>query len=225
MKYIGRIANLAAPMLALLLGFGLLFLSTAPVHAGGFCTGEPGECDDGNPCTDDSCELKECFHVNNTAPCDDGKFCTSGDACDDGLCRGARTCHDDNPCTTDACNEAEDMCSHVNNDLPCNDLNPCTEDDQCSDGACVGEESPGCGCPLCGNFIKGDDCELTAGDALGVLKASVGLEECGPAVCDYNGNGEITAADALAVLRTAVGQPVEPKCPPGSTSTTVTTLL
>ncbi|HUQ71092.1 MAG TPA: dockerin type I domain-containing protein, partial [Planctomycetaceae bacterium] len=48
---------------------------------------------------------------------------------------------------------------------------------------------------------------LTASDALLVLKAAVGSDDCPllPCICDTNGNGTITATDALAVLRRAVG--------------------
>ncbi len=45
----------------------------------------PG-CDDGNPCTDDACDLANgCTHTNNTAPCNAGGFCTA-DACKGGAC-------------------------------------------------------------------------------------------------------------------------------------------
>lgn len=53
--------------------------------------------------------------------------------------------------------------------------------------------------------------KVTAGDALFVLKGSVGAIECDPCLCDTNISGNVTAGDALAVLRKAVGfeQPID----------------
>jgi uncharacterized repeat protein (TIGR03806 family) len=48
--------------------------------------------------------------------------------------------------------------------------------------------------------------EVTAGDALWVLRAAVGAATCHPCTCDVSGNGSVTASDALIVLRFAVGQ-------------------
>src|SRR5439155_1450478 len=46
---------------------------------------QPGmtlDCDDHNPCTDDSCNAQSgCQHANNMAPCDDGNACTTNDTC------------------------------------------------------------------------------------------------------------------------------------------------
>ena len=52
------------------------------------------DCEDGNPCTDDTCEnpgtpTASCAHANSTATCDDGDVCTLTDACQDGTCAGA----------------------------------------------------------------------------------------------------------------------------------------
>jgi len=45
-----------------------------------FCVPGGASCDDGNPCTTDSCNLGVgCVHTNNTAPCDDGSACTTSD--------------------------------------------------------------------------------------------------------------------------------------------------
>lgn len=47
------------------------------------------KCDDGNPCTDDSCSTTVgCVHIANTLPCDDGKACTVGDHCAANQCLG-----------------------------------------------------------------------------------------------------------------------------------------
>jgi hypothetical protein len=54
--------------------------------------------------------------------------------------------------------------------------------------------------------------KITAGDALYVLKGSVGAIACDPCLCDANASGQTTAADALAVLKKAVGQTLTIDC-------------
>jgi len=54
------------------------------------CT--PANCDDDNPCTDDSCDpIDGCVNAPNSAACDDGNACTSGDICQGGICAGTST--------------------------------------------------------------------------------------------------------------------------------------
>ena len=44
---------------------------------------------DANVCTDDVCDASGiCTHPNNTAPCDDGNACTTGETCSGGSCQG-----------------------------------------------------------------------------------------------------------------------------------------
>ena len=73
----------------------------------GVCVGESSlECDDQNPCTEDSCDdALGCVHSFNRAPCDDLDACTLYDVCNQGVCAGveALDCDDGNPCTTDKC--------------------------------------------------------------------------------------------------------------------------
>ena len=98
-------------------------------------------CNDGNPCTGDSCdEVQGCLFVPNSAACDDGNVCTIGDVCADGECAaGAQTlqCDDYNPCTSDECQPGVGCGSVPDDTLECDDNNPCTEGDHCSAGACV----------------------------------------------------------------------------------------
>ncbi len=56
----------------------------------GSCTGgHPGNCDDGNVCTQDSCGPMGCEHAPlNGVLCDDGDPCTGSDHCEDGTCTG-----------------------------------------------------------------------------------------------------------------------------------------
>jgi hypothetical protein len=136
--------------------------------ADGSCLpGTPLEIDDGNPCTDDVCDpVTGVSHIPNTAPCDDGNACTTGDicgggtcagtpiVCDDGnACNGLETCDpatgcvipppldcdDHNPCTNDTCDPASG-CSNVPlaNGTPCSDDSACTSGDSCQAGTCVG---------------------------------------------------------------------------------------
>jgi hypothetical protein len=66
--------------------------------------------------------------------------------------------------------------------------------------------------PLCGDFSN--DGEITAPDALAILRAAVDLESCAPCVCDVTDSNGITATDALATLQNAVGTPgADLNCP------------
>jgi len=311
------------------------FCTVGDACSGGTCTsGGARNCSDGNACTDDVCNEGggACDHNDNTDGCDDGQFCTVGDACSAGACTGSnRVCDDGLLCTSDACNEDSDQCDFLANSLacsdgvfcngadtcddgscslhagdpcggpdddndcnescdeqpdtctaadpdlsPCSDGNICTVGDACDDGVCVsGEgENPICvttttetptttvevttttlavttttvevptttlevttttmtvttttaevptttlqvptttlpGEVLCGDF--NGDRELTAADALGALRASVGAVECALAVCDFTGDGDVTSTDALAILRASVGLSADPNCPP-----------
>ena len=62
-------------------------------------------CDDGDPCTLDSCGPGGCDHAG--FGCDDGDPCTV-DVCDGGQCAAEPVvCEDDDPCTVDACEAGE----------------------------------------------------------------------------------------------------------------------
>ncbi len=107
-------------------------------------------CDDGNPCTFDTCDtIGLCGNAPITGPCNDGNACTTGDACVDGACVGADTsatdCDDRNPCTTDSC-DPTGGCRHLDNTLPCNDGNACTTGDTCTLGSCVGHDTSATEC-------------------------------------------------------------------------------
>jgi predicted acyltransferase (DUF342 family) len=62
----------------------------ADTCAAGICGGTPLRCDDGNVCTDDSCDpTTGCLHTGNTASCDDADPGTVRDACNGaGTCQG-----------------------------------------------------------------------------------------------------------------------------------------
>jgi hypothetical protein len=93
-------------------------------------------CDDGNVCTDDSCNPLngECVGTYNTDACDDGDPCTDNDVCSDGVCTGTPFCDDGDACTHDAC--ADGNCTST--PVDCDDGVECT-DDLCDivTGGCV----------------------------------------------------------------------------------------
>ncbi len=120
------------------------------------------DCDDHNPCTDDTCNpLSGCVHTNNTAACSDGNACTVGDVCGGGSCHagGPANCDDANICTDDTCSPATG-CVHVNNTHSCSDGNACTTNDACSGGVCQGGPPPSCDD---GNVCTTDSCDPSSG--------------------------------------------------------------
>ena len=90
------------------------------------------ECDDGNVCTDDSCDsgTGTCVNTDNTASCDDGDACTTADTCSAGSCVGGAppNCDDANVCTDDSCDSGTG-CVNTNNTAPCDDGAYCTDGD------------------------------------------------------------------------------------------------
>ena len=86
-------------------------------------------CDDGNYCTDDSCDPGGgCVFVDNSRGCDDGNPCTI-DRCNPntGACEYAPvSCDDGNACTLDRCDPAAGGCVYV--PVNCDDQDPCTID-------------------------------------------------------------------------------------------------
>lgn len=115
--------------------------------ANGTCVpGLAPDCDDGNPCTADSCRDGLCRHdPRDGETCDDGSLCTEGDRCMSDTCVGGPVaCRDDNPCTEDRCDPAFG-CLFDPNNAPCDDGNLCTVGDQCRQGGCVpGDQDLAC---------------------------------------------------------------------------------
>ena len=130
----------------------------------GACAGGIGvNCNDGNPCTDDSCDAAlGCAHHPNQAPCFDLDLCTIGDHCAEGLCvpgEQQAACEDDNPCTTDSC-EPDSGCLHSPVDGACDDGNACTIGETCTDGKCVGSVPVEC---VDENVCTDDSCDPALG--------------------------------------------------------------
>ena len=132
-------------------------------HLGECIGGTPLTCDDGNVCTDDSCQPGVgCQFSPNQVQCDDGNQCTTDDVCSNGWCGGAPVqCNDGNLCTDDFCNPVAG-CEVDFNLLPCNDDDPCTLNDACAGGVCQGtgedqcdDENP-CTLDVC---VEGSGCQ------------------------------------------------------------------
>ncbi len=145
-----------------------------------------GECDDGNGCTKDLCNVQgRCEHLGQAGlECDDGDACTSGDACnDDGACVGAKTlvCEDDNPCTTDSCDAATGGCSFsaIDGAMEC-DGALCTQGDECQDGTCVAGAVVACPDP------DEDDCSYPVCNPLSGFCEVSGLHPAGRPCSDGN---------------------------------------
>ncbi|NOX57884.1 MAG: hypothetical protein GXP29_03385, partial [Planctomycetes bacterium] len=122
----------------------------------------PVECDDGNPCTDDTCDaILGCLNTNNTDPCDDSDACTTIDTCSAGACVGSSPldCDDSNACTDDSCDPGMG-CVNANNTDPCDDGDACTTVDACSAGACVGSSPLDCNDS---NVCTDDSCDSGIG--------------------------------------------------------------
>ena len=122
----------------------------------------PLDCDDGNACTDDSCDSESgCVNTPNQAGCDDKDACTLTDVCVNGECVGSNLdlCDDENVCTDDYC-DMESGCVNAANQAGCDDDNQCTLTDACVDGACVGSDLDPCDD---GNVCTDDSCDSESG--------------------------------------------------------------
>jgi LmbE family N-acetylglucosaminyl deacetylase len=120
---------------------------------------DTADCEDGNPCTEESCELGLCVHAplaDGTA-CGDGDACNGVEACEAGECtrRPAPACDDGDPCTRDDCSPPG-TCVHERICRPrpargrgrclvgmvglpshgCEDGDPACDRDETTDGAC-----------------------------------------------------------------------------------------
>lgn len=139
----------------------------------GACVTQPIECDDGDPCTVDSCNEGNCvYQPLDGVACDDDDACTDHDVCASGYCAGTQiTCDDGNMCTDEASCDIALGCIHTFNDLPCDDGDACTISDTCTLGKCVGEAV---------DCDDGDPCTIDSCDrAIGCTnKAVLGCVAC-----------------------------------------------
>ena len=130
----------------------------------GFCSAAGNlPCEDGNPCTSDSCNtLTGCqFTPADGLNCSDDNLCTVGETCQAGKCvpAGAADCNDGNLCTDDSCNPATG-CHYQINTNPCDDNNACTIKDVCANSQCQSSGSLACDD---GNGCTDDSCDAALG--------------------------------------------------------------
>ncbi|GMV43166.1 MAG: hypothetical protein AMXMBFR64_48820 [Myxococcales bacterium] len=130
----------------------------------GTCVGTAVNCNDNNPCTNDSCNAATglCQNTPVSGSCNDGNACTTSDTCTSGVCQGtAVTCNDNKVCTTDSCNPATGCVFTPLTGQGCNDGQNCTINDACdASGNCAGTPKD---CDD-GNVCTTDTCNSTNGN-------------------------------------------------------------
>ena len=97
----------------------------------GFCSGQPLDCDDNNPCTLQYCQpLSGCVTETIQGACDDDDECTEDTLCIAGYCAGGVNveCTDEDACTEDLCDPYEG-CNHP--------ISSCDDDNVCTNDSCV----------------------------------------------------------------------------------------
>eukprot|EP00026_Physarum_polycephalum_P000817 Phypoly_transcript_00818.p1 GENE.Phypoly_transcript_00818~~Phypoly_transcript_00818.p1 ORF type:complete len:1263 (+),score=126.45 Phypoly_transcript_00818:119-3907(+) len=149
------------------------------LHACNSSTGEclvtPKVCNDGNPCTIDSCELDgNCSFVYKNCTTDPCNPMT----CDDsGECVAVPvSCDDGNPCTTDIVNCTADtngpQCVHIINETVCDDGKYCTVD-ICNSSVPAGEnpcQNVPMECPVLDQCTLSNNCSEESRGCAPVLK-------------------------------------------------------
>jgi outer membrane protein assembly factor BamB len=137
------------------------------VCQGGECQpGTPLVCDDGNPCTSDTCDpLLGCQTtvVPDGTACPDGDLCNGDETCLSGSCVSGPflDCDDQNPCTTDACDAALGCVrTDVTDGTACLDATVCNGTETCQAGVCTGGTAIECDD---GNACTTDACNAISG--------------------------------------------------------------
>lgn len=112
---------------------------------------DSASCDDGNPCSVDSCDPSGvCVHAPGPAgACEDGLFCDGAETCNSlGFCQASgapRSCDDEVECTIDDCDELGDACIHDPRNSLCDDGSFCTGVEECDAGSgCRAGVAPDC---------------------------------------------------------------------------------
>jgi hypothetical protein len=136
----------------------------------GTCTGSaPPNCNDGNPCTTDTCNGNVgCTHAGvagccfTDGDCADADACTINSRCVANTCQSdARNCNDGNGCTTDGCDPAIGCTNTpVIDGTGCADQSVCDGAETCTGGACQEGIPPNCDDA---NFCTQDRCDNATG--------------------------------------------------------------
>ncbi len=179
--------------------------------AGSWSYSVGSDCQDGNPCTLDTCATGVgCQQVPGTASCDDKNACTLGDACAAGMCTGSlQGCDDKNVCTADSC-DSTSGCQHAPFAAPCDDGDPCTLFDFCQVSLCQGATmdcndnndctADSCSGGTCQHTAIAGTCDDLNGCTVGdtcvtgqcapgkVVDCQVDTKGCGNGVCQSTGS-------------------------------------
>lgn len=142
----------------------------------GECHGSAVQCNDGNPCTADSCDpLNGCV----TGPadgvqCSDGNPCTLGDVCSNEACLpgAAKPCGDDVACTSDSCDTVTGACINDWTEGCCEADDDCELVQGCSQARCIGHQ-----CQVIPGCVAGDVCVF--GGCYGTCDPTKGSTKCG----------------------------------------------
>jgi hypothetical protein len=134
---------------------------------------------------------------NDGTPCDDGLYCTIGDMCSAGMCKGMpNTCAPPGDvCMVGMCNEAMKSCVAVpgNDGMPCDDGNPCSAGEKCSAGTCVGGQpaNNGAACDDANGCTAGTTCSNgTCGNPVSQIMACTNGDMCCPAACNFGNDND-----------------------------------
>jgi len=155
-------------------------------------------CDDGNPCTDDTCVPGVgCEHLAlDGIPCAGTDPCAGEWLCESGACVGeAKDCDDGKICTVDSCDPADGHCDHAPVDGNCpSSNNPCIsqvfcdpfagpEADPDQDGCVVVMKTPGTGCNDDDACTTGETCQARLGTLL-CIGEPVDFDDANPCTAD-----------------------------------------
>ena len=164
-----------------------LFCTENDYCSNGICmSGLQKRCDDGQECTNDSCDEENdvCLNepVEDNTECSEGICC--GGVCNSPSCSNDTDCEDNNACTIDACvnqGTCSASCSYT-------DITECADDDGCCPTGCENANDNDCSVLTteCGNGQcegNGEDCHTCSKDCRegkGWLKYC-----CGDGVCAW----------------------------------------
>lgn|GEM_PF-2554746 len=179
---------------------------------GGVCTGDQPDCDDGNPCTLDTCQDQDGSAVCINQPltldaCDDGDPCTSADFCFDGTCVGGDPdplcagCQTDTDCDTFqptnqcvgnfVCNQTTFQCEpEAGTEVTCAAMETACTENQCdpTDGQCkMLPKTEGTTCDDNDPCTESDICS-DLGTCNGSPKPCSDGDDCTTDECDAGGN-------------------------------------
>ncbi|MBI5162211.1 MAG: hypothetical protein HY996_12495 [Micrococcales bacterium] len=174
------------------------------------CTDDT-QCEDGNPCTQNTCRRGACLaEPLDGAACDDGDPCTSGDVCDIVVCGGtAYSCDDGFDCTDDVCDGAGG-CDNPVSDGSCLVDGECLDDGQASADepclVCMAAQATDALTALADGTVcdDGEDCTSSDVCAIGTCGGAEyacddGLA-CTTDACDGLGGCEVAVAEGQCAI-------------------------